>query len=100
MRRRFLLAATAASLLVIVLISAVVKSVMSLASGSWWRERNLISPALQSRAARQIKNTGMVVTTDLVDNLDDIHPRDKQDVGRRLAWLALDKTYADVKSEM
>ena len=49
---------------------------------------------LQSRAARRIKNTGMVVTTDLVDNLDDIHPRDKADVGHRLALLALDKTYA------
>jgi sialate O-acetylesterase len=48
---------------------------------------------LQSRAARQIKNTGMVVTTDLVDNLDDIHPRDKASVGHRLALLALDKTY-------
>jgi hypothetical protein len=35
----------------------------------------------------------MVVTTDLVDNLDDIHPRDKASVGHRLALLALDKTY-------
>ncbi len=48
---------------------------------------------IQSRAARQIKNTGMVVTTDLVDNLNDIHPREKQDVGHRLALLALDETY-------
>ena len=47
----------------------------------------------QSRAARQIKNTGMVVTTDLVDDLNDIHPRDKASVGHRLALLALDKTY-------
>jgi sialate O-acetylesterase len=48
---------------------------------------------LQSRSARRIKNTGMAVTTDLVDNLDDIHPRDKSSVGHRLALLALDETY-------
>ncbi|MCB9867353.1 MAG: hypothetical protein H6816_12060 [Phycisphaerales bacterium] len=36
--------------------------------------------------------TGMVVTTDVGDATD-IHPRNKQEVGRRLALLALDKTY-------
>jgi sialate O-acetylesterase len=46
----------------------------------------------QDRAQR-IHHTGMVVITDLTDNLNDIHPRDKQDVGKRLAMLALAKTY-------
>ena len=51
--------------------------------------------ALQARAAQRISHSGIVVTTDLVDNLDDIHPRDKADVGHRLALLALNKTYGE-----
>lgn len=39
-----------------------------------------------------LKNTGMAVTTDIT-NLDDIHPNNKQDVGKRLALWALAKTY-------
>lgn len=39
-----------------------------------------------------IPNTGMAVTTDITE-LDDIHPHNKQDVGKRLALWALAKTY-------
>ncbi len=38
-------------------------------------------------------NTGMVVIHDLVDNINDIHPKLKKEVGQRLAALALTKTY-------
>jgi sialate O-acetylesterase len=44
-------------------------------------------------AALKIPNTGMVVTTDLVDNITDIHPKNKKDVGHRLARWALAKDY-------
>jgi len=43
-------------------------------------------------AALEIPNTGMAVITDIGD-INDIHPRNKQDVGRRLALLALAQTY-------
>ena len=43
-------------------------------------------------AAEQIPNTGMAVITDIAD-LNDIHPANKQDVGKRLALLALARTY-------
>ena len=43
-------------------------------------------------AAQAIPNTGMVVINDIGD-LKDIHPKNKQEVGRRLALWALAKTY-------
>ncbi|MCA8983539.1 MAG: sialate O-acetylesterase [Planctomycetaceae bacterium] len=44
-------------------------------------------------ASLKIPGTGMAVTTDLVDNIADIHPRNKIDVGHRLALWALAKSY-------
>ncbi len=44
-------------------------------------------------ATLTIPYTGMVATTDLVDDLSNIHPGRKRDVGGRLADLALAKTY-------
>jgi sialate O-acetylesterase len=46
----------------------------------------------QTVAANTIPNTGMAVVND-IGNLKDIHPTDKQDVGHRLALLALAGTY-------
>ncbi len=47
-------------------------------------------------AAQSIPNTGMAVIND-IGNLADIHPKDKQDVGHRLALLALARTYGQEK---
>ncbi|MFA6112317.1 MAG: sialate O-acetylesterase, partial [Candidatus Latescibacterota bacterium] len=44
------------------------------------------------RRVLTLPNTGMAVTTDIGD-LDDIHPVNKQEVGRRLALWALARTY-------
>jgi sialate O-acetylesterase len=43
-------------------------------------------------ASLSIPNTGMAATVDISD-LEDIHPKNKQEVGRRLALWALAKTY-------
>lgn len=47
-------------------------------------------------ATLKLPHTGMAVTTDIVHNIGDIHPRNKHDVGDRLARWALVKNY-DVK---
>ena len=56
-------------------------------NGSMWAElREAQTETLQ------LPNTGMCVTTDIGDP-NDIHPKNKQDVGKRLAAIALSKTY-------
>lgn len=50
--------------------------------------------------AQRIPGTGMIVTTDLVDDVRDIHPRDKTQVGLRLANLALRHTYGQAGPEV
>ena len=46
------------------------------------------------KSALELENTGMAVITDIT-NVRDIHPRRKQEVGRRLALWALNRTYGD-----
>jgi len=40
-----------------------------------------------------LSNTGMAVTMDIAGDVTDIHPKNKLDVGKRLALWALNKTY-------
>ncbi|MBS1665629.1 MAG: sialate O-acetylesterase, partial [Bacteroidetes bacterium] len=47
----------------------------------------------QQEKVMSVENTGMVVVSDLVDDTADIHPKDKHDVGYRLANWALGDTY-------
>jgi sialate O-acetylesterase len=49
-------------------------------------------------AALAIRNTGMIVTND-IGNVGDPHPRNKRDVGKRLAALALVKTFGKTNIE-
>ncbi len=57
-------------------------------------QQDIIGAALrdEQRKALEIPNTGMAVTMD-IGNPDDIHPVNKEDVGKRLSLCALAKTY-------
>ena len=55
--------------------------------GGWPLEREQFLKTLDT-----VKNTGMAVTID-IGEANDIHPHNKQDVGKRLAQWALAKTY-------
>ena len=56
-------------------------------NGSTWAELREAQTMTLS-----LPNTGMAVTTD-IGNSTDIHPKDKQDVGKRLAAIALHNVY-------
>ena len=48
----------------------------------------------QSMTARDVPDTGIAIITDIGD-AGDIHPKNKQDVGLRLALVALSQTYGE-----
>lgn len=47
----------------------------------------------QEDVTKTVPNTGMIVISDLVEDINDIHPKNKIDVGKRLAKYALAETY-------
>ena len=48
----------------------------------------------QERTLHETTHTGMIIISDLVNDVKNIHPINKQDVGLRLANMALAKNYA------
>ncbi len=74
---------------------------LSVQLAPWYAQGDPVEPAECSWAdtresqlivAKDVKNSGMAVITDVGDPVD-IHPKDKQPVGERLAYIALNKTY-------
>ena len=70
------------------------------------RHSMVVSPEAEPRlweaqtVCLRLPHTGMIVTTDLVDDLTNIHPRDKKSVGERLARWALAKDYGHSEIEV
>ncbi len=70
---------------------------VQLAPWAKYPEGNLEGIWEAQRESLAIPNTGMAVTTDLVPDLNDIHPPRKMEIGDRLALWALAKTYGHDK---
>lgn len=55
------------------------------------------TPALlreqQQMMLNTVPNTGMINISDLVENVSDIHPRNKRAIGERLAFMVMDRHY-------
>lgn len=49
--------------------------------------------AQQEWVLDEVENTAMISVADLVENVNDIHPRNKRAIGERLAFMAMDKVY-------
>lgn len=47
----------------------------------------------QAMLPKMMHKVKMITVSDLVDDVEDIHPRDKKNAGLRLSYLALDDTY-------
>ncbi len=68
---------------------------VQIAPCTYYDEHDLNAAILREQQvkAMDMPGTGMVVISDLVDDVRDIHPPNKQDVGKRLAGWALAETY-------
>jgi sialate O-acetylesterase len=70
---------------------------VQIAPFNYGRDPEIIGEFWEAQAAAQaVPNVGMAVIND-IGNLADIHPTNKQEVGRRLALWALAKTYGEEK---